>query len=162
MPASFTLIVNGTSNTVQADPDTPLLYVLRNDLGLNGPQFGCGLEQCGACTVLVGARAALACRLPVSEVGRAAITTLEGLSTSTELHPIQQAFIDEQATQCGYCLNGMVMTTAALLWKTPRPTEAQMRAALDGNLCRCGAHLRILRAVRRAAELLAAGDGEAG
>ena len=161
MPPALTLTVNNTSHTLQADPDTPLLYVLRNELGLNGPQFGCGLEQCGACTVLVGAKAALSCRLPVSEVGRAAITTLEGLSTETELHPVQLAFIEQQATQCGYCLNGMVMTTAALLWKTPHPSDAQIRAALDGNLCRCGSHLRILRAVRRAAELLALDGGDA-
>ena len=128
----LTLTVNGTPHTLDVDPDTPLLYVLRNDLALNGPQFGCGLEQCGACAVLVGAKATLSCRLPVAEVGRAAVTTLEGLAAGGELHPIQQAFIDLQAAQCGYCTNGLIIATAALLWKTPRPTDAQVRAALDG------------------------------
>jgi nicotinate dehydrogenase subunit A len=155
LPSEIVLTVNGKPYPVQAAPDTPLLYVLRNELALNGPQFGCGLEQCGACTVLIGAKAVPSCRLPVSEVGRAAITTLEGLSVDGELHPVQQAFVEQQAAQCGYCLNGMIMTAAALLWKTPRPSDQQIRTALDGSLCRCGAHLRILRAVRRAAELMA-------
>ena len=150
-----TLTVNNTIHHLDVDPETPLLYVLRNDLGLNGPQFGCGLEQCGACAVLVGAQARQACRLPVGEVGPAAVTTLEGLAAADELHPVQQAFLEHQAAQCGYCTNGLVIATAALLWKTPHPTDAQIRAALDGQLCRCGAHLRVLRAVRRAAELLA-------
>jgi nicotinate dehydrogenase subunit A len=158
VPNELTLTVNGKAHAVQAAPDTPLLYVLRNELGLNSPQFGCGLEQCGACTVLVGAQARQSCLLPVSEVGNAAITTLEGLSVEGELHPVQRAFIEQQAAQCGFCINGMIMTTAALLWKTPHPSEEQIRVALDGNLCRCGAHLRILRAVRRAAELLAEGE----
>ncbi len=148
------IIVNGKPHAVQAAPDTPLLYVLRNELGLSGPHFGCGEEKCGACMVLVGAEAKQSCKLPVSEVGQARITTLEGLAEEGELHPIQRAFIDEQAAQCGYCINGMIMTTAALLWKTPHPTDAQIRAALDGNLCRCGSHLRILRAVRRSETLL--------
>jgi len=148
------LIVNTRPHTVQAAPDTPLLYVLRNELGLKGPHFGCSEEQCGACMVLVGTKATRSCKLPVSEVGRARITTLEGLIEAGELHPIQQAFIEEQATQCGYCLNGMIMTAAALLWSTPHPSDAQIREALDGNLCRCGSHLRILRAVRRAERLL--------
>ena len=152
----FEINVNGQRHRVQAEADTALLYVLRNDLELNGPQFGCGLEQCGACMVLVGAKARAACRLPIGEVGSAAITTLEGLSAEGELHPLQRAFIEEQAVQCGYCANGMIMTAAALLWKTPHPTDPQIREALDGNLCRCGAHVRILRAVRRAARLLAA------
>jgi nicotinate dehydrogenase subunit A len=151
----FDLTVNGQQYRAQAAPNTPLLYVLRNDLGLNGPQFGCGLEQCGACMVLVGARAVPACRLPISQVGSGAITTLEGLAAEGELHPLQRALLDEQAAQCGFCLNGMVIAAAALLWKTPRPTRAQICAALDGNLCRCGAHLRIVRAVQRAARLLA-------
>src|SRR5258706_4747457 len=151
------LIVNGQTHLSEAAADTALLYVLRNDLRLNGPQFGCGQETCGACMVLVGARARMACRLPLSEVGGAAITTLEGLSAAGELHPLQQAFIEQQAAQCGYCSNGMLISAAALLWKTPRPTQAQVRAALDGNLCRCGSHTRILRAVLRAAELLAEG-----
>jgi nicotinate dehydrogenase subunit A len=156
----ITLTVNGKSYDIQAEPETPLLYVLRNELGLNGPKFGCGLEQCGACAVLVGAKARLSCRLPVGEVGRAGITTLEGLASDTELHPVQQAFIEHQAAQCGYCTNGMVIATAALLWKTPQPNDAQIRAALDDHLCRCGSHLRILRAVRRAAELLVNGEAE--
>src|SRR5438132_3702354 len=147
------LRVNGRAATIDVDPDTPLLYVLRNDLRLNGPQFGCGQELCGACMVLVGAKARMVCRLPISEVGAAAITTLEGLSAAGELHPLQQAFIEQQAAQCGYCSNGMIISAAALLWQTPHPTEAQVRAALDGNLCRCGSHTRILRAVQRAAEL---------
>lgn len=149
------LTVNGQTRVVEVAPETPLLYVLRNDLRLNGPQFGCGQETCGACMVLVGAKPVMSCRLPLAEVGGAAVTTLEGLSADGELHPLQQAFIDQQAAQCGYCSNGMIMSAAALLWKTPRPTEAQVRAALDGNLCRCGSHVRILRAVLRAADLLA-------
>jgi nicotinate dehydrogenase subunit A len=152
---SITLTVNSKAYTLDVPPDTPLLYVLRNDLGLNGPQFGCGLEQCGACAVLVGAKARLSCRLPVGEVGQAAVTTLEGLAQGGELHPVQQAFLEHQAAQCGYCTNGLVIAAAALLWRTPHPTDAQIRAALDGHLCRCGSHLRVLRAVRRAAELLA-------
>lgn len=151
----FRLTVNAQTHTLDADPDTPLLYILRNDLGLHGPQFGCGLEQCGACAVLIGARSRLSCRLPVSEVGQAAVTTLEGLAGGSELHPVQQAFIEHQAAQCGYCTNGLVIATAALLWKTPHPSDGQIRATLDGHLCRCGAHARILLAVRRAAELLA-------
>lgn len=151
----YELTVNGQRHRLQAEPDTPLLYLLRNDLGLSGPQFGCGLEQCGACMVLVGAKATPACRLLIAEVGGAAITTVEGLSVQDELHPLQRAFLDEQAAQCGFCSSGMLITAAALLWKTPRPTRAQICAALDGNLCRCGAHLRVVRAVERAAQLLA-------
>jgi nicotinate dehydrogenase subunit A len=154
MSEKIVLIVNGKPHTVQAPPDTPLLYVLRNELGLSGPHYGCGDETCGACMVLVGAKARQSCKLPVSEVGQARITTLEGLIEDDEPHPVQRAFIEEQAAQCGYCLNGMIITTAALLWKTPHPSEAQIREALDGNLCRCGSHLRILRAVRRAEALL--------
>jgi nicotinate dehydrogenase subunit A len=154
MPDDLVINVNGKPHTVQAAPDTPLLYVLRNELGLNGPQLGCGLEQCGACMVLVGSEAKQSCKLPVSEVGRTPITTLEGLSEEDELHPVQAAFIEEQAVQCGYCVNGMIITTAALLWKNPHPSDEQVRAALDGNLCRCGSHLRILRAVRRASTLM--------
>ncbi len=158
MPQSLTLTVNGRARPVLAEPDTPLLYILRNDLGLNGPQFGCGLEQCGACMVLLGAKAVQSCKLPVSEVGQAAVTTLEGLSIEGELHPLQRAFIERQAAQCGYCANGMIIAAAAFLWKTPHPTDAEIRTALDGNLCRCGSHLRILSAVKRAAELLAEGE----
>jgi nicotinate dehydrogenase subunit A len=155
MPNEIVITVNGKTHAVEAAPDTPLLYVLRNELGLNGPQFGCGLEQCGACMVLLGAKATQTCRLPISDIGNAAITTLEGLSQDGQLHPVQRAFIEQQAAQCGYCINGMVITAAALLWKNPRPSDDQVRAALDGHLCRCGAHLRILRAVQRAADLLA-------
>lgn len=146
--------VNGKQHAVQATVDTPLLYVLRNELGLNGPQFGCGLEQCGACMVLIGTEAKQSCKLPVSEVVRKPITTLEGLSENGELHPIQVAFIEQQAAQCGYCINGMIITTAALLWKNHHPSEKQIRTALDVNLCRCGSHQRILHAVKRAAELM--------
>ncbi len=154
MPDDLVINVNGKPHFVQAAPDTPLLYVLRNELDLNGPQFGCGLEQCGACMVLFGAEAKQSCKMPVSDVGRAPITTLEGLSEEGELHPVQAAFIEEQAAQCGYCTNGMIITTAALLWKNHHPSDEQIRQALDGNLCRCGSHLRILHAVRRAAELM--------
>jgi nicotinate dehydrogenase subunit A len=155
MATELMITVNGQPHRVQAAPDTPLLYVLRNELGLNGPHFGCGSETCGACTVLLGANAVKSCKVLVSEAAAGEVTTLEGLSTEGELHPVQRAFIEEQALQCGYCGNGMIMTTAALLWKHPHPSDAQIREALDGNLCRCGSHPRILRAVRRAAELLA-------
>ncbi len=155
MSDELVLIVTGKHHTVQAAPDTPLLYVLRNELGLMGPHFGCGEEKCGACMVLVGAQAKQSCNLPVSEVGGSRITTLEGLIEDGELHPVQRAFLEEQAAQCGYCLNGMIITTAALLWKTAHPSDIQIREALDGNLCRCGSHIRILRAVKRAEALLA-------
>jgi aerobic-type carbon monoxide dehydrogenase small subunit (CoxS/CutS family) len=154
MAGDLIIKVNGAEHVVGATPETPLLYVLRNELGLNGPRFGCGLEQCGACMVLRGVEATMSCMLPVSEIGTAPITTLEGLGTADELHPLQQAFLDEQAGQCGYCGNGMIIAAAALLWRVPHPTEAQIRAALDGNLCRCGSHPRIVRAIRRGAELL--------
>jgi len=153
MAGELTITVNAKPHRVEATPDTPLLYVLRNELGLNGPQFGCGSESCGACTVLLGSKVVKSCKLPVSEATGGVITTLEGLSEDGELHPVQRAFIEEQAAQCGYCSNGMIMATAALLAKNPHPTDEQIREALDDNLCRCGAHLRILRAVRRAAEL---------
>jgi aerobic-type carbon monoxide dehydrogenase small subunit (CoxS/CutS family) len=149
------ITVNGRRHQVQAAPDTPLLYVLRDELGLSGPQYGCGCETCGACTVLIGAKAVKSCQVPVSEATVGAVTTLEGLSAEGEMHPLQRAFIEEQALQCGYCGNGMIMTAAALLWKYPHPTDAQIREALDGNLCRCGSHLRIIRAVKRTAILLA-------
>ena len=154
MANDLIITVNGQRHQVQAAPDTPLLYVLRNELGLNGPLFGCGLEQCGACKVLRGVEATTTCRLPVSEVAGSQITTLEGLGTAEELHPVQRAFLEEQAAQCGYCSNGMIMSAAALLWRTPHPTDEQIRVALDGNLCRCGSHPRILRAVKRAAQLM--------
>ena len=160
MSDEIVLIVNEKSHTVQAEPETPLLYVLRNELGLTGPQFGCGEETCGACMVLIGGQAKPSCRLPVSNAGRSRITTLEGLMEAGELHPVQRAFLEEQASQCGYCLNGMIITTAALLWKTHHPSDVQIREALDTNLCRCGSHPRILRAVRRAEALLAAVENE--
>jgi nicotinate dehydrogenase subunit A len=146
-----TLVVNGVSRTLDVDPDTPLLYVLRNDLGLHGPRFGCGLGQCGACTVVMEGAAIRSCIMPVSSVERRKITTLEGLGLVARLHPIQKAFIDEQAAQCGYCINGMIMTAKALLDRSPNPTDGEIKQALAGNLCRCGTHLRIIRAVRRAA-----------
>ncbi len=155
MSGKIVITVNGKTHTVQATPDTPLLYVLRNELGLSGPHFGCGNENCGACMVLVGSNPVRSCHLPVSEVGRTRVTTLEGLIEEGEMHPLQKAFIEEQAAQCGYCVNGMIMSAAALLWKNPHPKDEEIRTALDGNLCRCGSHLRILRAVKRAERLLA-------
>jgi len=156
MSEDIILIVNGKPHKVQAEPETALLYVLRNELGLTGPQFGCGEETCGACMVLIGDQAKPSCKLPVSQVGRSRITTLEGLMEEGEYHPVQRAFLEGQASQCGYCLNGMIITTAALLWKTPHPSDMQIREALDGNLCRCGSHPRILRAVRRGEALSSA------
>jgi len=151
--AAYTLDVNGRPQRIEsADPAQPLLYVLRNALGLHGPKYGCGLGQCGFCTVLVDGRATRSCTLPVSEVGARKVVTLEGIGTAEAPHPVQAAFVAEQAAQCGYCANGMVMTTVALLARNPRPTEAQAREALNGCLCRCGTHVRVLRAVRRAAE----------
>jgi nicotinate dehydrogenase subunit A len=156
MSNEIILVVNGKPHTVRVAPDTPLLYVLRNELRLTGPQFGCGEETCGSCMVLIGDQAKPSCKLPVSKVGRSRITTPEGLMQEGELHPVQRAFIEEQASQCGYCINGMIITSAALLWKTPHPSDVQIREAVDGNLCRCGSHPRILRAVRRAEALLSA------
>jgi nicotinate dehydrogenase subunit A len=148
--ARIPLKVNGKTSIVEADPQTPLLYVLRNDLQLNGPKFGCGLAQCGACTVIMNGNAIRSCATPVSAAQGRTVTTLEGLGSTKKLHPVQKAFIDEQAAQCGYCINGMIMTAKALLDKNPRPTDTQIREALAGNLCRCGTHIRILRAVKRA------------
>lgn len=159
--ARWTLRVNGRTEQVEATPDTPLLYVLQNDLALKGPRFGCGLAQCGSCSVLLDGREVRACITPVSTVGTRAVTTLEGLPAwharqqglrrVPALHPVQQALVDEQAPQCGYCMNGIVIKAAELLANTPQPSDAQIRAALDGHLCRCGAYPSILRAVRRAA-----------
>ncbi len=146
-----TLLVNDMSRTLDVDPDTPLLYVLRNDLDLHGPRFGCGLGQCGACTVLLDGVAIRSCVTPVSSAERRKINTLEGLGSVARPHPIQKAFIEEQAAQCGYCINGMIMTAKALLDRSPNPTDGEIKQALAGNLCRCGTHLRIMRAVRRAA-----------
>lgn len=160
MANRLTLTVNGKSQRVEATPDTPLLYVLRNDLKLQGPRFGCGLAQCGACTVHVGGQAVRSCVTPVGSVANKPITTLEGLArtqgTTRQLHAVQQAFIDEQATQCGYCVNGWIMTAAALLAKNPRAHDAEIRAGLSGLKCRCGAHMRLLRAVKRAAKTMSA------
>ena len=146
----ISLRVNGQARVVDTEPDVPLLYVLRNDLELNGPKFGCGMAQCGACTVILDGNAIRSCVTPVSAVQNKPVTTLEGLGTTKKLHKIQQAFVDEQAAQCGYCINGMIMTTKALLDKTPKPTDAEIKQALVGNLCRCGTHIRIVRAVKRA------------
>ena len=146
------LTVNGRVHDVAAAPDTALLYVLRNDLALNGAKFGCGLEQCGACTVLLDGVPARSCVRAIGDIGQQEITTIEGLGTIDKPHPLQQAFIDEQAAQCGYCINGMIMTAKALLDRMPHPTEADVRATLAPNLCRCGTHNRIIRAVLRAAQ----------
>jgi nicotinate dehydrogenase subunit A len=149
---AVSLKVNGLSRSVPAEGDTPLLYVLRNDLGLNGAKFGCGLAQCGACTVLLDGRAARSCVTEIGSIGAAEIITIEGLGTLDKPHPLQQAFIDEQAAQCGYCINGMIMTAKELLDRNPHPMAADVREALAGNLCRCGTHGRIIRAVVRAAQ----------
>ena len=146
------LQVNGQSRSVDVAPDTPLLYVLRNDLQLDGPKFGCGLAQCGACMVLIDGEAIRSCVRRVDSVNGKQILTLEGLGTPDRPHPVQAAFIEEQAAQCGYCINGMIMTSKAFLDKNPDPTEQQIRQALAGNLCRCGTHLEILRAVQLAAQ----------
>ena len=145
-----TITVNGKPHTVQASPDTPLLYVLRNEVQLNGPKFGCGLAQCGACTVHIAGKPVRSCVTPVSAV-RGPVTTVEGLGTPDKPHPLQKAFVEEQAAQCGYCINGMLMTASAFLQANPKPSEAEIRKALDGNLCRCGTHMRIIAAVKRVA-----------
>ena len=150
------LNVNGKLASISTDdPKMPLLYALRDNLGLHGPRFGCGLGQCGACTVLVDGKAVRSCDVPVSSVVGKKVVTLEGLGTTAKPHPLQKAFIDEQAVQCGYCINGMIMQAAALLQTNRRPTEQEIRAALAENLCRCGTHLRIVRAVKRASEAMA-------
>lgn len=148
VPSSLRITVDGQLHDVQATPDTPLLYVLRNDLGLNAAKYGCGFGRCGACTVHLDGEAVFACEVPVSEAAGRNVTTLEGLANTESLHPLQQAFLDEQAAQCGYCIPGIIMTAAALLKENPRPTDAEVRTALEGNLCRCGSHVRILRAIR--------------
>jgi len=148
---NFTVTVNGRERHVKVEPDTPLLYVLRNDLDLKGPRFGCGLGQCGACTVIIDGKAIRSCITPLSTVGGKKVTTLEGLGSTQRPHRIQQAFIDAQAAQCGYCINGMIMTAKAFLDQNPRPSEDAVRHALAGNLCRCGTHPRIVDAVMRAA-----------
>ena len=149
---SITLKVNGRLHTVDVDPATPLLYVLSDDLELNGPKFGCGLGQCGCCTVIARGQAIRSCVTPVSSVAGAEITTLEGLGTVEKPHPIQQAFIDEQAMQCGFCVNGVIMSAKALLDRAPKASEPEIREAMSDVLCRCHAHTRMLRAIKRYAD----------
>ena len=151
MSKTVHLKVNGQSHDVSVEPGTRLLYVLRDNLGLHGPKFGCGLSQCGACTIHLDGQAVRSCVLPVEAAEGHAVTTLEGLGTIEHPDPLQQAFIDEQAVQCGYCINGMIMTAKALLKANPHPTRDDIKQALDGNLCRCGTHMRIVRAIERAA-----------
>ncbi|HEK0906195.1 (2Fe-2S)-binding protein [Pseudomonas machongensis] len=151
MQTTISLRINGQPVDVSADADTPLLLILRNDLCLNGPKYGCGLGECGACTVIIDGVAARSCVIPLAGAEGREVTTLEGLGSKAAPHPVQQAFIDEQAAQCGYCMNGMIMTAKALLDRIPNPTDEQIRNELSGNLCRCGTHVEILRAVRRAA-----------
>ncbi|MGA9306800.1 MAG: (2Fe-2S)-binding protein [Candidatus Sulfotelmatobacter sp.] len=148
------LILNRKTHVVDVDPATPLLYVLRDTLGLKGPKFGCGLGQCGACTVIINGKAVLSCVTPVASAQDKGITTLEGLGNTRQPHPLQKAFIEEQAAQCGYCMNGIIMNAKVLLDKNPQPSDEDMKRALDPVLCRCGSHLRIIRAVKRAAHAL--------
>jgi nicotinate dehydrogenase subunit A len=154
----MTLKVNGQNHEIDADPDTPLLYVLRDDIQLNAAKFGCGLGQCGSCTVIVDGNAVLSCVTPLLLLEGKQVTTLEGLGTSEAPAPIQRAFMEEQAAQCGYCIAGMVMRAQALLQKNPKPTDQQIRAELEPHLCRCGTHMRILRAVHRAIRLMDTAD----
>ena len=151
----YQINVNGKTVTTEADSDTPLLYVLRDNLALQGPKYGCGLGQCGACTVLIDGHAVRSCVTPVASLKGGNIVTLEGLGTPEKPHPVQQAFIDEQAAQCGYCINGMVMQSVDFLSKNPRPSEGLIQQALAANLCRCGTHTRIVKAVKRASDALA-------
>src|SRR6202451_3028106 len=152
--SNVTLNVNGGMHTLDIDPSTPLLYILRNDLGLQGPRFGCGLGQCGVCTVIVNGQAIRSCITPVSSV-KSEVTTLEGIATQGRLHPLQQAWIDEQVPQCGFCQNGQIMTAKALLDKTPNPTDAQIRDGMNRTLCRCMTYYRIQAAIKRAAKVMA-------
>ena len=153
MAKRIELNVNGKTHTIEAEPDMPLLYALRDDLGLSNPRFGCGLAQCGACTVLINGEPVRSCAMPVDQlVGKQKVTTLNGIGTPEKPHKVQAAFIEEQVPQCGYCLNGWVMTSVALLEKNPHPSDAQIREALAGIKCRCGTHTAILRAVKRAAQ----------
>ena len=151
--STVNLKVNGRSHTVDVEPGTPLLYILRNDLELHGPRFGCGLGQCGACTVIIEGEAVRSCIRPVESVGASEITTLEGLGTPENPHPIQKAWIDTQAVQCGYCMNGQIMTAKALLDRNPNPSDAEIREGLADVLCRCGAYYRVIQAVKRASEI---------
>ena len=150
--SAMTLKVNGRTHTVDVDPTTPLLYVLSDDLALNGPKFGCGLGQCGACTVIAKGQAIRSCITPVSTMADTEITTIEGLGTLENLHPIQKAFIDEQAMQCGFCVNGVIMTAKAFLDRNSKPTDSELQQALSGVLCRCAAHTRMIRAIKRYAQ----------
>ncbi len=152
---AYRITVNGEPHMVDAAPDTPLLYVLRNDLELNAPKFGCGLGQCGACAAIVGGKLARTCLITLQDVGDDKITTLEGLGTGRKPHPLQRSFIDEQAAQCGYCSNGMIVAAKALLDRNPNPSDEEIKNALEDQLCRCGVHNRVVRAVRRAATELA-------
>jgi aerobic-type carbon monoxide dehydrogenase small subunit (CoxS/CutS family) len=158
--AIIRLNVNGRPHTVDVDPSTPLLYVLRNDLELRGPRFGCGLSQCGACTVHVDGAAVRSCVIPASSVQNVAITTLEGLAANGRLDPVQQAWIDEQVPQCGFCQNGQIMTAKALLARNPSPTDAEIREGMDGVLCRCMTYYRVQAAIKRAARLMADGGAD--
>jgi nicotinate dehydrogenase subunit A len=156
MATTLNLNVNGKAHDLRVDdPQMPLLYALREDLGLHGPRYGCGLAQCGACTVHVDGKAVRSCVYPVKQAAGKKVVTLEGLGTGSRLHPLQEAFIQEQAVQCGYCINGMIMQAAELLATNKHPNEGQIREALANNLCRCGTHLRIIRAVKRASEMMA-------
>ncbi len=152
--AKITLNVDGKSHTIDADPDMPLLYALRDDLQMNNPRFGCGLAQCGACTVHLNGQPIRSCVTPVSSVGDAKVVTMAGLGTPEKPHPIQAAYVEEQVPQCGYCINGWVMTAAALLTNKKKPTDDEIKQALTGLKCRCGTHVNIMRAVRRAAEMM--------
>jgi nicotinate dehydrogenase subunit A len=152
--ARITLDVNGSAHTIDADPDMPLLYALRNDLGLNNPHFGCGLAQCGACTVHIDGQAVRSCVTPVSAVGAGKVVTLAGLGTPDKPHPIQKAYVEEEVPQCGYCINGWIMTAAALLNRNKKPTDAEIKSALTGLKCRCGTHMGIMRAVKRASQMM--------
>jgi aerobic-type carbon monoxide dehydrogenase small subunit (CoxS/CutS family) len=152
--SKITLKVNGAMHTVDVEPATPLLYILRNDIGLQGPRFGCGLGQCGACTVIINGNAVRSCITPVSGV-KSEITTLEGISTQGKLHPLQQAWIDEQVPQCGFCQNGQIMTAKAMLDKIPHPTDTQVREAMNNTLCRCMSYYRVQAAIKRAAKTIA-------
>ena len=156
--SEITLQVNGASHTVDVEPSTPLLYILRNDLDLSGPRFGCGLGQCGACTVLIGGRAVRSCITPTSSVAGQEITTLEGLSQNGRLDPVQQAWIDEQVPQCGFCQNGQILTAKVLLANNPNPSDAEIRQGMEGALCRCMTYYRIQAAVKRAARTMAAAN----
>ena len=154
MTERFSLNVNGKEHTVEADPDMPLLYALRNDLGLNNPKFGCGLAQCGACTVHINGAPMRSCTTPMSAVGDGKVVTLAGLGTPDKPHPVQAAYVEEQVPQCGYCINGWIMAAAALLNETKKPSDEQIREALTGLKCRCGTHMSIMRAVKRASEMM--------